>query len=148
MEFRDTVTVHSTGDELWESISNPQILMKCVPGAREVVKRSETKYEGTVERSVAGLTLTMHGEAEIVELNPPDKVVVEASGEDKKTNSSMTANAEMSIRTERETSRLIYSVDVELNGRLATIGARILKGRVKSDIDKFFDNLKEEVESS
>jgi carbon monoxide dehydrogenase subunit G len=33
---------------------------------------------------------------------------------------------------------------MEFTGRLATMGSRILKRKMKSDIDTFFDNIEEE----
>ena len=42
---------------------------------------------------------------------------------------------------------LTYYVDVEFTGRLATLGARIVKRKINSDIGLFFDNIRDRAES-
>lgn len=142
MQFEGEVSIEADSDRVWELTSDPEMLMSFVPGAREVVKLSETKYEGVIERSVADVTISLSGDAEIVELDPPQRIVADASGEDTRTNSRMEATAVMEITPDNGSSTLHYTVDVEFTGRLATLGSRIIKRKINSDIETFFDNLK------
>lgn len=143
MEFEGEVSIGADSERVWEMTSDPEVLMSCVPGAREIEKVSETKYEGTIERGVAGVSISLTGEAEIVELDPPGRIVANASGQDVKTNSRMEATAEMEIAAESDSSTLHYHIDLDFTGRLASLGSRIVKRQINSDINTFFDNLKE-----
>lgn len=149
MEFEDEVTISTDKDRLWELVSDPEVLVNCVPGAKEVEKISKTKYVGTVERGLAGISVSLDGEVEMTELNAPDSLEATVSGEDSRTNSRMDADAEMNMTDagDGETT-LSYYIDMEFTGRLASMGARILKRKVNSDIGTFFDNIKERAEET
>ena len=143
MEFEGEVSIGADGQRVWEMTSDPEVLMSCVPGAKEIEQLSETKYRGTIERGVAGVTIALEGEAEIVELDPPSRIVAEAGGQDARTNSRMDATAEMEIASDDGASALSYHIDLDFTGRLASLGSRIVKRQINSDINTFFDNLKE-----
>lgn len=148
MEFEGEIEIAADKQRLWDAASDPEVLMTCVPGAREITQVSETKYTGVIERGVAGITLSLSGEAEMTELDPPDRLVAMASGEDSNTNSRMDAEVEMVLsKAGSGGSSLYYAVDLDFTGRLASLGSRIVKRKISSDISTFFDNLQAHVEA-
>lgn len=148
MEFEDEIAIRTDREHLWELVSDPEVLATCVPGAKEVEQLSETKYRGVIERGVAGVSIALNGEVELVELDPPGHLVAEASGQDPKTNSRMDATAEMTMtESDDGVTTLAYHVDMEFTGRLATLGARIVKRKINSDIGTFFDNIRDRAEA-
>jgi carbon monoxide dehydrogenase subunit G len=148
MEFEDSVTVEASKGYLWELISDPETLVSCVPGAKEVERISETEYSGVIERGLGGITLALNGEVKITEMNAPDNLKAEATGEDKKTNSRLDATAQMQMNATDETqTELEYYIDLDFTGRLASLGARIVKRKISSDIQTYFDNIQSEAES-
>lgn len=148
MDFEDTIVIDADKAQLWELVSDPEVLVTCVPGAKEVNKLSETHYEGVIERGMAGINVALDGEVEITELDEPDFLAAEATGEDTKTNSRMDAVAEMEMEDagDGQTS-LVYYIDINFTGRLANLGARIVKRKIRSDISTFFDNLQDRAEN-
>ena len=148
MEFEDEIHIQLPREELWDLVSDPEALASCVPGAKEIEQLSETKYRGIIERGIAGISINLIGEVEMTKLNPPENLVALVEGQDPKTNSRMDATAEMSMEDNGDGSTtLTYHVDVEFTGRLATLGARIVKRKINSDIGLFFDNLRSRAES-
>lgn len=146
MQFEDELTIGVEKQRLWELISDPEMLVELVPGAEEVSRVSETTYTGVIERGLAGITVSLSGEVEMVELDAPDNVVAEATGQDTRTNSRMDATAEMGITEDEDGSALSYHVDVEFTGRLASLGSRIVKRKIQSDIETYFANLRTHAE--
>ena len=142
MEFADTTVLRADRDIVWELISDPEALYSCVPGAEEVNKESDTRYTGIISRSLAGISITLDGELDVVTEEPPTRLVAEASGSDRRTNSRMDAEAELLLeQSDDESVSLDYSIDIVFSGRLATLGSRVIKRQIKSDIDTFFENL-------
>lgn len=146
MQFDGEVTIETDRETLWEIISDPEALVLCVPGAEEVERISETRYSGTIKRGIAGINVELEGEVELTELDPYDRMVADAKGEDERTGSIMLADAEMELSDDGEATQLAYVVDCEFTGKLATLGSRIMKRKIASDIDTFFDNVKERAE--
>jgi carbon monoxide dehydrogenase subunit G len=81
------------------------------------------------------------------ELTEPDRMVADVSGEDELTGSIMSADAQMDLAENGEGTVLTYNMDVEFTGKLATLGSRIMKRKIKKDMGTFFDNLKEHAEN-
>jgi len=143
LEFADTVELATTKDELWSLISDPETLTECVPGAESIDRVSERKYELDITRGVASMSLSLTGEAEFVEMNPPDYIVTTGSAFDSKTGSQFDILAAMEMEEiDAETVQLTYQAEVEYSGGVATIPKRVLSPIVKRDVDTYFDNVR------
>lgn len=141
MEFEGEITILADATRVWQLTSDPEVLMSCIPGAKEINQISASEYEGTIERGVGGVLITLVGGAEIVELDPPNRILARASGEDPKTKSRMTATAELELVDGAGSTTLQYAIEMSFTGRLVSLGSRIVKRQVDSDIGTFFDNL-------
>lgn len=146
MRFEDEIEIEATRDDVWELISDPAVLVNAVPGAKEVEKVSGTEYRGIIERGVAGITIELDGEVELIELDAPTRLVADVNGRDQRTNSRMDATAAMNMDETGELTILQYEVDVDFSGRLASLGGRIVKRKINSDIKQFFGNIQEVVQ--
>lgn len=144
MEFQGTRRIEATGADLWELISDPEVLVSCVPGAKDVTMVSERKYTGVIERSFAGLTVEMDGEVELTELDPPDRITVAATGTDRITKTVMNADGDLLLETSDDgLTELAYDMTMEFTGKLP---AHLLKSRINKDIGRFFDNVQDAAE--
>jgi len=147
LEFSDTVTLETTADELWETISDPEVLTRCVPGAESIERVSERKYAVEITRGVSKLTLSLSGEAEFVEMNPPSYVVSTVSILDSKTGSDFEVLGAMEMNeTDDGDVALTYKAEVTYSGGAAGISKRVLRPIVRRDIDTYFENVTERVE--
>lgn len=148
MEFEDEVDLEAEPSETWELVSDPQVLMECVPGAKDVERVTEDNYRGTIERGVAGINLSLHGEVTLTDQNPPHSFSAEAAGEDENTGSRVDADANIELIDNGDTTTVAYVIDMDFTGRLATLGARMTKRLILRDINTFFDNVRDKVEES
>ncbi|MDS0281644.1 CoxG family protein [Haloarcula onubensis] len=147
LEFSDTVRVETTPEDLWGTISDPATLTECVPGAEAIERVSERRYTVEITRGVSHLTVSLSGEAEFVEMNPPESVLTTANAFDSKTGSDFDILAAMEIQaTEDGSANLAYTAEVEISGGVATMSNRLLRPIVKRDIGTYFDNVKAAVE--
>ena len=144
MEFEGERSIESDEQHLWELISDPEVLVRCVPGAEDVERVSETHYTGVVVRSFAGLSVNLDGEVEMLERSPPDHMTMRAKGKDRVTKTEMDAEGTLDLRDgEGEATVLDYHMALEFTGKLPT---HLLKGRITKDIDRFFDNIRSAAE--
>jgi len=147
LEFSDTVRIETTPEALWGTISDPATLTECVPGAEAIERVSERRYTVDITRGVSHLTVSLSGEAEFVEMNPPDSVVTSANAFDSKTGSDFDILAAMEIQeTEDGAANLAYTAEVSISGGVATMSTRLLRPIVKRDIGTYFENVRATVE--
>ncbi|MFC7134850.1 MULTISPECIES: CoxG family protein [Salinibaculum] len=146
LEFADTVELDTTKEDLWEVISDPAVLTECVPGAESIERVSEQKYTIDITRGVSSLTVSLSGEAEFVEMNPPDYIVTTGSAFDSKTGSDFDILTAMEMtETDDGTVALTYKAEVSFSGGVASISKRIIRPIVQRDVDTYFENVRERV---
>jgi carbon monoxide dehydrogenase subunit G len=148
LEFADTIALETTKKALWETISDPEVLTMCVPGAEEIERVSKRKYTVEITRGVSKLTLSLSGEAEFVEMNPPEYIVTTATAFDSKTGSEFEILAAMEMdETDDGAVTLTYKAEVSYSGGAAGISRRVLRPIVERDVDSYFENIKRRVEA-
>lgn len=146
LEFSGAVRLDADREEVWETISDPDTLTRCVPGAESIERTSERTYTVEITRGVSHLTVSLTGEAEFVEMNPPDSVVTTGDAFDRKTGSQFDVLAAMEIQAADGGAELVYRAEVEYSGGAASINDRLLRPVVERDISTYFDNVRAEVE--
>lgn len=147
LEFQDSVVIDATKEGLWSTISDPEILTECVPGAEEVTQVSERKYTCEITRGISHLTISLEGEVEFVELNEPDWVVASGSAYDPKTHSHFDVLAAMEMKEPDDgTVNLSYTAELSFTGGIASLSTRVFRPIVRRDVDTYFENVKTIVE--
>ncbi|WP_135364292.1 CoxG family protein [Halosimplex halophilum] len=148
LEFADAVYIDAEPEALWACLSDPETLTECVPGADAIERLSERRYSVEITRGVSRLTVSLSGEAEFVEMDPPDHVVTSASAFDSTTGSEFDVLAAMEIQDgDRHASKLAYRAEVTYSGGAATLNPSVLRPIVERDIDTYFANLTAAIES-
>lgn len=148
LEFEDTVELETTKDALWETISDPEVLTMCVPGAESIDRVSERKYTVDITRGVSKLTLSLTGEAEFVEMSPPDYIVTVADAFDSKTGSQFEVLAAMEMSNSEDGVALTYRAEVTYSGGAAGLSKKLLRPIVERDVNAYFQNIKDRVENT
>lgn len=146
LEFSDAVEIPATKNELWETISDPETLTECVPGADAIERVSERKYTLEITRGVSHLSLSLSGEAEFVEMNAPDSIVTKGSAFESKTGSTFDILAAMEINEVEDGCELVYTAEVEYSGGAASLTNSLLKPVVERDVGTYFDNVRAAVQ--
>ncbi|TQQ82168.1 CoxG family protein [Halonotius roseus] len=148
LTFSGSVAIETTPETLWATISDPATLTECVPGAESIDRVDERTYAVEITRGVSHLTVSLSGEAEFVEMNPPNSVVTSAQAFDSKTGSDFEVLAAMEIQpTDDGAAELTYSAEVSISGGVGTMSPRLLTPIIERDITSYFENVKAEVEA-
>lgn len=140
-----TVTVPAHREVVWETVRDPAVLTDCVKGAEEIEQVSEREYEGVIRQGIAGVSVEMKGELHIAELAAPEWLRFTGTGSDSRTGSRMDVDAEVELTGEGPQTTLAYDVEVTFTGKLATLGSRVLRRQIQTNIDVYFDNLADRI---
>jgi len=146
LAFRDTVERDAPKAEVWEVISDPEELAACVPGAESIERVSEREYTVEITRGISRFTVSLSGEAEFVEMNPPDYIVTTGSAYDTKTGSDFEVLAAMEMDDDGAGTVLTYKAEVTLSGGITSLNTRMIKPIVARDVNSYFENVKDRIE--
>jgi len=127
-------------------LNDPEILKKSIPGCEEFKKNSDTNFTATATNKIGPFNATFTGDIELKDLNPPDSYKITGQG-----NSPVGfASGEASVKLEESNgiTKLIYSVEANVGGKIAQVGSRLIDMTAKKMADIFFGKFSELLSSA
>ena len=141
MKLTGSYQINLEKQKVWEALNNPQILQKTIPGCEEFIKKSETEFTATATNKIGPFNASFTGDIELKDLNPPHSYKITGSG-----NSPVGfANGEATVSLEDEDNgtKLIYTVEANVGGKIAQVGSRLIDMTAKKMADIFFGKFSE-----
>lgn len=144
MEVEDQFTVDAPREVIVEEMQKPDALKEVIPNCQEVTEVAEREYEAKVSERISMVSLDMEIEISITEFNPPESFDVNLDGTAPGSNTDVSATMTYNLSELDDDSTLIdYYMDIEVSGKLASLGFRMLKSTVNKRIEQMTDNVQE-----
>ena len=141
MKLSGSYQINLEKQKVWEALNDPKILQKTIPGCEEFIKKSETEFTATATNKIGPFNASFTGDIELTDLNPPHSYKITGSG-----NSPVGfANGEATVSLEDEDNgtKLTYTVEANVGGKIAQIGSRLIDMTAKKMADIFFGKFTE-----
>jgi carbon monoxide dehydrogenase subunit G len=138
MDFTGSVVIEAPRAAVWALLLDFEQLATCGPGVQSIERHDETHASVRAKIGVGFMTLGFTIELELVEVAPPDRAVIRATGEAPGTQVEGSGEMRLSGPAEGPTT-MDYTASVEIFGALAGIGSRMIEGTAAKLIDETFD---------
>ena len=141
MKLRGSYQINLEKQKVWEALNDPEVLQKTIPGCKEFKKNSETKFTATATNKIGPFNASFTGDIELIDLDPPNSYKITGTG-----NSPVGfAIGEASVVLEdfEEGTKLIYTVEANVGGKIAQVGSRLIDMTAKKMADIFFGKFSE-----
>ena len=146
MKFEGSVDIKAPRDRVWAFVADPAQVASCGPGVESVDMVDETHYKTIAKVGVGFISARFHGDIEIVEQAPPDRMVIKVHGQ--APGSAADAVASMALRDGSDgVTTMDYSADVNISGTLASVGARLIEGTANKLVAQTFDCIRAKLET-
>ncbi|MDQ7840302.1 MAG: carbon monoxide dehydrogenase subunit G [bacterium] len=134
----------ATRDQVWAALNDPDVLVKTIPGLKQLVPTGDDAYDATIELAVGPVRGAYQGKARITERTPPERMTLTVEGGGRPG----TIRAAGALTLEgRDASTLVrYVGDVQVTGVLMSVGHRLFGGVAKQLAGVFFKALEREVQ--
>ncbi|MEL0042453.1 MAG: carbon monoxide dehydrogenase subunit G [Candidatus Puniceispirillum sp.] len=143
LELGGEETINTSPDSLWESVIDPVVLQRAIPGCISMVETEPGHYVMTLELKVAAVGGSFEGSVALSDMDPPRACVITVSGSG--TLGTGTGSATVTIsETDDGNAKIAYQASGEVGGLVAGVGQRILMGVAKHLVRQFFAALKKE----
>jgi carbon monoxide dehydrogenase subunit G len=130
--FEERFTVNASPDTVWTFLLDPKRLAPCIPGCDELEVIDERTYRLRLTVKVGFLSTRQDLRVEIVEADPPRRLVSEGRGEDSRLGSRVEVRTRLELSPAGEGSTAVaYASDVTVLGRLGSIGDAVMKVKAK-----------------
>lgn len=139
-------TMRAPIQTLWNFLLEPGTLASCIPGAEKVEAIDDKTYECVVKQSVGPISVRFKFNVVLKEVDPPKYVKAEGRGEDIGKMGTFTCDATVRLNEiSNEEVEVSYQTNVNIVGRLATFGERIMRAKAKSVGEEFTKNLQKKL---
>ena len=136
---------HTTKPALQAALLDPDMLIKCVPGATEVTGSPQEGFEATVVQKVGPVKATFKGQVTMTDMVPDQSIKISGEGKGGAAGFAK-GEADVTLAAVDGGTELSYDVEAKVGGKLAQLGSRIIDGFAKKMADQFFNNLQETLE--
>ncbi len=129
--------------QAYESLQDPAILARCMPGCDHLDKVGEDSYEMKMKMLIASISGRFDGKVRITDKNPftSFKLLVEGTGKI----GFVKGEGLLTLNPSGTGTDVGYDGDVRVGGTIASVGQRLIDGTSKMMIKRFFDKLASEI---
>jgi carbon monoxide dehydrogenase subunit G len=146
MKFQGNLVIARPIEKVWDFLWDIEKLSHCIPGCQRVktVKERE-KYEVSVKDSVGPITVQFDLLAEVKKLEPLKRIEIAMEGKDFKAGGVRQTMA-LALSANSNDTQLDFETDVNVFGRLGTLGYPFVKKKAEAVIKEFSENVKGAIE--
>lgn len=127
-------------EEVWEIVRDPEILATALPGTQSLEKVGESEYAGTMHVRIGPVAGVFAGKIVVADEVPPESCTLEVEGKGAPGFASGTGYVKLFEQEDGRT-LLQYEGDMQVGGRLASVGQRLIDTASKSMIAQGLESL-------
>ena len=124
MKMQGERLIRATRQDVWNALNDPDVLRQCIPGCEEMQKVSDTAFAAKVRAKVGPVSLSMTGDVQLSDLNPPVSYRIAGQGKGGAAGFAK-GGADISLKDQAGSTVIVYDVDAQVGGKLAQIGNRL-----------------------
>lgn len=147
MELKGEYRIAAPREAVWAGLNDPEVLKASIPGCDEIEKVSETEMNAKVTAKVGPVKAKFGGSVTLSDLNPPESYVITGEGKGGAAGFAK-GSARVELEADGDATILRYTVQANVGGKLAQIGARLIEGTARKMADDFFSRFAEQVAGS
>ncbi|WP_220636598.1 SRPBCC family protein [Georgfuchsia toluolica] len=140
MEMSGSALVPASLQKTWELLNDPETLKSCINGCESIERISDTAFRVSIVAKIGPISARFKGQISLADLNPPSSYSISFEGQGGASGFAR-GSAKVNLAPEEDGTRLNYVVNVQVGGKLAQVGSRLIDGTAKKIADEFFATL-------
>lgn len=144
MQMIDEKVIPLPQDLTWAALNNPAILKDCIPGCESIEPCGENEFDVALTAKVGPVKAKFKGKMRVLDSIPPHQYTLSFEGQGGVAGFAK-GNACVKLTPEGDFTRLAYTADATIGGKLAQVGARLIEGVASQIAGKFFENFNNRV---
>jgi len=133
-------------EEVWKLVRDPDVLASALPGTQSLEKVSDNEYEGDINIRMGPVAGVFSGNLKVSNEQPPETCTLAVEGQGKPGFIKGTGDVDL-VDLGDGTTQMKYKGELQIGGRLASVGQRMLDTASKSMIRQGLETLNEALEA-
>ncbi len=144
MELSDEIRISAPRDVVYEALNNPEVLRECIPGCEELTQSAPGQLEAKVVLKIGPVKAKFGGEVTLDTSNAPNGFTLTGEGKGGAAGFAK-GGADVTLTEDGAETVLAYTAKVDVGGKIAQLGSRLIAGTAKKLSGKFFTKFGEVV---
>ena len=136
MKLSGSYELNINKEVVWKALNNPNILKQCIPGCESFDKESNIIFNVTATNQIGPMNASFSGTVKLSNIVENKSYTI--SGEGHSSVGFANGSADVKLIEKNKITILIYEVDVNVGGKIAQLGSRLINGVAKKMSDYFF----------
>ena len=136
MKLEGSYKLNVKKEIVWQALNDPNILKQCIPGCESFEKESDTIFNITATNQIGPMNATFSGTVTLLNIQENQSYTI--NGEGQSSVGFANGSADVKITEENGLTILRYEVNVNVGGKIAQLGSRLISGVAKKMSDYFF----------
>ena len=121
---------------VWNALNNSEILKQCIPGCDSFEKENDNTFNASATNQIGPMNATFSGAVTLSNIKKNESYTL--SGEGQSSVGFANGSANVKLVEENGITILSYEVNVDVGGKIAQLGSRLIDGVAKKMSDYFF----------
>jgi len=144
MELSDEIRISAPRDVVYAALNDPEVLKECIPGCEELIQHSPEELEAKVVLKIGPVKAKFSGAVTLDNSNAPGAFSLTGEGKGGAAGFAK-GGADVTLAEDGEETVLTYVAKVEMGGKIAQLGSRLIQGTAKKLSAKFFQSFADKV---
>jgi len=121
---------------VWKALNDENILKQCIPGCESFKKESDNSFNASATNQIGPMNASFSGSVNLSNIKENESYTL--SGEGNSSVGFVNGSADIKLTEENNITTLSYEVNVNVGGKIAQLGSRLIGGVAKKMSDYFF----------
>ena len=136
MKLAGSYKLNVKKEVVWKALNNSNILKQCIPGCESFEKESDNIFKATATNQIGPMNATFSGTVKLSNIKENQSYTL--SGEGQSSVGFANGSANVKLIEENGITTLSYDVQINVGGKIAQLGSRLIDGVAKKMSDYFF----------
>jgi carbon monoxide dehydrogenase subunit G len=146
MDMAGERLISATKETVWKALNNAEILKASIPGCESLEVTSENEMTATVAVKLGPISAKFAGRVMLSDIDPPNGYRLSGEGKGGPAGFAKGA-AKVRLAQMPDGTMLNYTMEAQVGGKIAQLGARLIDTAAKSIADQFFTKFVEQVQA-
>jgi hypothetical protein len=144
MELNGAFTLAASPDKVWIALNDPEVLQRCIPGCESLTQIGEDELEAKMSAKIGPVKARFETVLTLSDIDPPNAYTLSGQGKGGAAGFAK-GSARIELASVEDGTELTYVVEMQVGGKLAQVGSRLVSGAARKIAGQFFTAFNEEM---